>query len=29
MVGDLPGTGVVLWWTDPAGVVKQLVEIDG
>ena len=28
VVGDLPGTGVVLWWTDPAGVVQSLVEID-
>jgi hypothetical protein len=28
VVRDLPGTGVVLWWTDPAGVVQSLVEID-
>jgi len=26
---DLPGTGVVVWWTDPAGVVQGLVEVDG
>jgi hypothetical protein len=29
VVRDLPGTGVVLWWTDPAGVVQSLVELDG
>jgi hypothetical protein len=26
---DLPGTGVVIWWIDPAGVVQGLVEVDG
>jgi hypothetical protein len=29
VVRDLPGTGVVIWWTDPAGVVQGLVEVDG
>jgi hypothetical protein len=29
VVRDLPGTGVVIWWTDPAGVVQRLVEVDG
>ena len=24
---DLPGRGVVLWWTDPAGVVRDLIDI--
>jgi hypothetical protein len=28
VLGDLPGTGVVIWWTDPAGVVQSTVEID-
>ena len=28
VAGDLPGTGVVVWWTDPAGVVQQLVPLD-
>jgi hypothetical protein len=25
---DLPGAGVVVWWTDPAGVVQSLVSVD-
>lgn len=28
VVRDLPGTGVVIWFTDPAGVVQGLVEVD-
>ena len=28
VVRDLPGTGVGIWWTDPAGVVQGLVEVD-
>ncbi|MET1006775.1 MAG: cytidine deaminase [Propionibacteriaceae bacterium] len=27
-VRDLPGEGVVVWWTDPAGVVQGLVSVD-
>jgi hypothetical protein len=27
VLAGLPGTGVVLWWTDPAGVVKSLVDV--
>lgn len=26
---DLPGSGVVVWWTDPAGVVQDVVDIRG
>jgi hypothetical protein len=29
VVRDLPGTGVVLWWSDPSGVVQGLVDVDG
>jgi hypothetical protein len=29
VVRDLPGTGVVIWWTDAAGVVQSLVKADG
>jgi hypothetical protein len=29
VVAGLPGTGVVIWWSDPAGVVQGLVEVDG
>jgi hypothetical protein len=28
IAGDLPGTGVVVWWTDPSGVVQELVSLD-
>ncbi len=26
---DLPGTGAVIWWTDPAGVVQDVVDVRG
>ena len=29
VLGDLPGTGVVIWWVDPAGVVQDVVDIHG
>ena len=29
VLSDLPGTGAVLWWTDPAGVVQDVVDIRG
>lgn len=29
VLADLPGSGAVLWWTDAAGVVRDVVEVDG
>ena len=29
VAGDLPGTGVVIWWTNPSGVVQGQVSLDG
>ena len=29
VVQDLPGTGVVIWWIDSAGVVQDVVEVRG
>jgi hypothetical protein len=28
VVRDLPGIAVMIWWTDPAGVVQNLVPAD-
>jgi hypothetical protein len=27
VVGDLPGTGVVVWWTDARGTVQSKIEV--
>jgi hypothetical protein len=27
VVGDLPGTGVVVWWTDARGAVQSKIEV--
>ncbi|HYP44053.1 MAG TPA: cytidine deaminase [Propionibacteriaceae bacterium] len=29
VLSDLPGSGVVVWWTDPAGVVQDVIDVRG